>query len=204
MSTITQNGICLITAGVMNVDLFWSSSCVIEVAYATKGYFPERKGLWKILHLTGLAAKSFASTFKKKATTIVAFEGKKAVGTLCVYQDNGKLPIENLFPEALKKLREDGLKMVYIGTFATSDEFRGKAKVAASLFQEAVKLGREAMATQALCVVNPDHVRFYRRLGFTEIAQCENMTGLNNAVAVLMKLDGRILKNEVIERMANM
>lgn len=202
MDLNAHQDIYLTTVNIINVDLLWSASRVVEIAYAARGYFPNEGGFKKLIHLSWLAAKSFSGTFSKKVTTIVALEGKKVVGTLSVYFDGGKLPIEDLFPDTLSLLRKTSAKIVYLGTFATSEEFRGKASLVASLFQEAVKIGTEALATKALCVVNPAHVSFYRHLGFTEIARKDNMPGLHNATAVLLQLDAGSLRRDVINRMA--
>lgn len=203
MNLATDNDIRVNHAYTNNLGLFWSASCIVEIAYTKKGYLSEKEGSKKIFRLLTATMRRLTDSFVQRVVTIVAFEQERAVGTLTVYKGRRKLPIDECFHEVISPLRNRGERITYLGEFATNEEFRDKARLSGLLFQEAVKIGQASGTTLYLCVVHPHHVKLYKRLGFTEIGRASSISGLTNAPAVLLQLESKKLNAKIILRMTN-
>lgn len=118
-------------------------------------------------------------------------DGKEdLVGTLSVTEagETGFPIFERDFPETMQRLFSDRSKLGVLWRFIVTPHCRASFQAAMLLIMEALIAGQKRQVKRAICAVNPEkHGLFYRnQLGFAEIGHCANISGLENAPAVLL------------------
>ena len=161
-----------------------SASILIDKMYAKRGYLS-----------SPLSAEKTPNRL-----TLVASDHHSAIGTLTVGFDDGDgLLVEDLFPEEVRKLRDDGCTVCEFTKLAMDNVVRSK-RVLAALFNVAYLYAYKIRGADCLLIeVNPRHVRYYRNmLGFKVIGATRLNTRVN-APAVLLSLDLAYVNEKVIE-----
>ncbi len=108
-------------------------------------------------------------TWTEGAIPLVAVKDGKIVSTLSIIKDEGVLPLEQVFPAEVKKLREQGRPLLEVGAFATNPDTADKLQTQATM--TLVDLAMEVLRRRdgsdlGLMAVHPHHAGFYaRRLG---------------------------------------
>ena len=151
-----------------------SANILIDKMYATRGY-----------QSTQLPEEDTPNLI-----TLVASDHHTTIGTLTIGFDSGDgLLVDDLFPDEVAKLRDDGRKVCEFTKLAMDSVIRSK-RVLAALFNVAYIYAHKIKAADNLLIeVNPRHVRYYRAmLGFTIIGP-KRMNRRVNAPAVLLSLD---------------
>jgi hypothetical protein len=161
--------------------------------YQEKGYLPSSIG-FRIVELMRLGCITKWNEFKEHNTgfVLVVKDGESVVGTLTVEFDSDKLPVADLFPEVINKLRATSSKLVYFGSFAIKKEQPG-ISLLVGIFRKLDELLKDAEL--GICVVNPCHLNIYRRMGFVTEDERENMPGLHNAKAILMSASAATMRS---------
>lgn len=109
------------------------------------------------------------------AFPLVALQEGKLVGTLSMIVDQGRLPVEEVFPAEVRALREKGLRLVEVGAFAADPESPSKLQTHSTLTLVDVSvetLRRSSSHDLALIAVHPHHAGFYeRRIGAQRVTE---------------------------------
>jgi hypothetical protein len=130
--------------------------------------------------------------------TIAADVGQSVIGTLTIgLGDSGKLLAEELYPDEIQGLRNQGRRVCEFTRLAIDADVRSK-RVIAALFHIAYLYPSKIFGySDAVIEVNPRHVNFYKRmLGFTELGEERNCPRVN-APAVLLRIDFSYVAEQV-------
>ena len=118
--------------------------------------------------------------------------GESVIGTisLFVYNDINTSSLIGDFPEEINQVSQKKKRCALVGRLALKRKFRHSAKIVFLLIKEMISRADSLGLELFICVVNPKHYAFYNEcLGFEKIAEKSNLTGLQNAPAVLLTAD---------------
>lgn len=157
--------------------------------YQRKGYFPASFTLVNIRTLLGHFGDYIASVraFNKdhsRGQVIVAKKFGIVIGTVCVERNPVHLSIYDIFPTEMNALLSSNESFIYLRSFAVAPAYTC-TRLSLRMLRHTWSMVKEQGIDIGVCVVHPDHVRFYERFGFTQIAQSV-MTGLDHAPAALL------------------
>jgi len=161
-----------------------SASILIDKMYTKRGYLS-----------TPLSAEKTPNRL-----TLVASDHHNTIGTLTIGFDAGNgLLVDDLFPDEVRKLRDDGRTVCEFTKLAMDNVVRSK-RVLAALFNVAYLYAYKIKGADNLLIeVNPRHVRYYRNmLGFKVIGPRRLNTRVN-AAAVLLSLDLSYVNDKIDE-----
>ena len=161
-----------------------SASILIDKMYTKRGYLS-----------TPLSAEKTPNRL-----TLVASDHHNTIGTLTIGFDAGNgLLVDDLFPDEVRKLRDDGRTVCEFTKLAMDNVVRSK-RVLAALFNVAYLYAYKIKGADNLLIeVNPRHVRYYRNmLGFKVIGPKRLNTRVN-AAAVLLSLDLSYVNEQIVE-----
>ncbi len=159
---------------------------IVFLAYRKMGYYSWRKA-------AGAIGSYYKEKERLKGEVLAAKIGGITVGTLMCSVDNGWLPTDDIFPAEMQEVRRLGVRIGYFGKLGVVPWLQGK-HTGLALVTAATKWSIDQRIGKVLIIINPSHVRFYRRFGFTEIARSdESAPGLEKAPAVMMELVGEKL-----------
>ena len=151
--------------------------------YAERGYCaPQPDGrLVHYPHLDGIA----------QTTVLVALIDGEIVGTNSFTLDGPQgLHVDSDFRSECDAIRREGRALGASWRIATRLACRSERNVVMALIQETVRLFVESGVQTSVFTFNPRHERIYQRLlNMKTIARSDGTHGLNNAPAVLMRLD---------------
>lgn len=114
-----------------------------------------------------------------------------ALGTLTLIEDGAMgLPIEQLYPAEIWRLRRQQLRIAELACFALLDQSAGDSLgVLRALLQLACEIGFSRGVDELVICIHPKRARFYRRrLGFEEIGPIRGCPWVRDQPAVAMKL----------------
>jgi hypothetical protein len=121
--------------------------------------------------------------------TIVVEQNASIIGTLSLIGDGKrKLPLDAYFPDAIEKLRREGLRLVEVGCLASEDRASpSPSNVYAALTRATIQLANAGGYHRMIAAVHPRHCKLYERgMGFqriSEVVRCDMVEG-NLAVCV--------------------
>ena len=164
-------------------DTNHDASVLIEKMYSWRGY----------------AASDNAENAPNRLTLNAVFRGS-IYGTITVNVDSPiGLACEEVYPDAVKSLRDQGRRLCEFGRFAVEQSVRSKRLLATLYHMVYIYAHRLHGCTDALIEVNPRHVAFYQRYlefhVFGEERICERVA----APAVLMRLDFDVTEKRIAE-----
>ncbi len=116
---------------------------------------------------------------------VVAKKNGVVVGTVCAEFNPTHTPIEEVFPDELRELRNSAQSFVYLGSFAVASSYQC-TRLSLRMLRDLWSLVKEKGIDIGICVVHPDHSTFYERFGFTVIALSTATPGLRSAPAALL------------------
>ncbi len=119
-----------------------------------------------------------------KGQVLVAKKHGLVVGTLSACFNPSATPIDDIFPDELTALHTSNQSFVYIGSFAVASSYQG-TRLCMRMIRTVWSMAKERGVDKIICVVHPDHSKFYQRLGFTEVS-VSTMSGLQSAPAALL------------------
>jgi predicted N-acetyltransferase YhbS len=119
-----------------------------------------------------------------KGQVLVAKKHGLVVGTLSACFNPRTTPIDDIFPDELNALHTSNESFVYLGSFAVAPSYQG-TRLCMRMIRTIWSLAKKRGVDRIICVVHPDHSKFYQRLGFTEVAVA-TMSGLQSAPAALL------------------
>jgi hypothetical protein len=119
---------------------------------------------------------------------VVAKDKNTIVGTMTIELNPPSLCIDKLFPKELEEIRACGSSFAYFGAFAISCE-NNCSRTSVRMLRSAEKFLVERNINIGICVIHPNHRRFYEHRGFYFVAQKENMPGYKEAPALLMAIN---------------
>ena len=119
-----------------------------------------------------------------KGQVLVAKKHGLVIGTVSACFNPSATPIDDIFPDELTALRTSNQSFVYIGSFAVASSYKC-TRLSLRMLWNLWSLAQKQGVGVGICVVHPDHSKFYKRFGFTEIAS-STMSGLNKAPAALL------------------
>jgi hypothetical protein len=119
---------------------------------------------------------------------VVAKDKNTIVGTMTIELNPPSLCIDKLFPKELEEIRACGSSFAYFGAFAISCE-NNRSRTSVRMLRSAEKFLVERNINIGICVIHPNHRRFYEHRGFYFVAQKENMPGYKEAPALLMAIN---------------
>ncbi len=159
------------------------ASVLIEKMYSWRGY----------------DTSDNADKAPNRLTLNAVFRGS-IYGTITVNVDSPiGLACEEVYPEAVKLLRDQGRTLCEFGRFAVEQSVRSKRLLATLYHMAYLYAHRVHGCTDALIEVNPRHVAFYERYlefhVFGEERICERVA----APAVLMRLDFDVTEKRIAE-----
>lgn len=130
--------------------------------------------------------------------TLLAGQGEKVIGTLTIGFDSpAGLLADEMYKAEIDTLRSAGRQIGELIKLAVDRDMRS-LQVLAALFHLAYIYGRNIHnLTDAVIEVNPRHVNFYRKmLGFERLGD-EKMCPRANAPAVLLRLQGDYISEQI-------
>ncbi len=135
-----------------------------------------------------------------ETTVMIANSGSRVLGTLSITVDGpAGLNTDRDFPEHTGKIRSQTNMLAACWRMVTCKECRHKKSIVKDLFKESLNfIFKQLDIDTLLCTVNPCHERVYQLLFGCETVACQtkSIDGLENAPAVLMRLEN----NNVPER----
>jgi len=164
-----------------------SAFVLVVKNYQKKGYLSDFL-TWKgfltiVMRFISHVWKMFSFRHGYGGCIIVAKEHGRVIGTVSVEFNPTHTPIDRLFKAQLATIRESSF--VYIGSFATAPSYHC-TRLSLRMLRHLWSLIQERTIEQGVCVVNPDHCKFYERFGFHTVSISEEMPGLSCAPAALM------------------
>jgi hypothetical protein len=157
-------------------------------SYQTRGY--ETPGLSR-LRFTPYHALPDTRTF-------VAKHEDRVVATLSVVMDNTSLglPMEDIYPDEIATLRQQGRRLAETTTLADSGlGIREFIHVFLSLIKLAMHYHRRQRGDTPVIVVNPRHRQFYTKmLGFVRLGPVRTYSSVQNHPAEAFWIDYALLK----------
>ncbi|MBN2331034.1 MAG: hypothetical protein JXC85_04400 [Candidatus Aenigmarchaeota archaeon] len=149
-------------------------------SYLRKGYIPSNQD--------GIMLDEWDES--PDTTHFVAMESGELLGAVRLVLDSIKgLPMERVFPEAIKKLRKQGRKVAEASTLVVAEGPSGSSrklwmKLCRTLWMEA-----EARHIDDLCIaVTQNHVGFYKRLLFENMGRGRHYKSLNGILAYPLRV----------------
>lgn len=126
-----------------------------------------------------------------ETTIFIALQNDEIVGTTSMTIDSpAGLHIDSDFKTECDAVRREGKKLAAGWRIATRSSCRSERAVVMALIQETVTKLVEMNVQTSLYTFNPRHERIYQRLlNMRTIARNDGTHGLNNAPAVLMRVD---------------
>jgi hypothetical protein len=126
-----------------------------------------------------------------ETTVLVAIVDGQIVGTNSWTLDGPQgLHVDSDFKTECDAIRREGRRLSSSWRIATTSKCRSERKVVMALIQETLVQSVEAGVLTSLFTFNPRHERIYRHLlNMQTVARNDGTRGLNNAPAVLMRLD---------------
>lgn len=176
---------------IMQTIRFWVETlkllpcaATVFLAYAKMGYYPWYK-----------ATSAIGSYYKEKkklnARVLVEYFWKFIpIGTLMCTVDSGWLPVDDVFPQQMQKIRQADTRLGYFGKFAVIPFMHGR-RTGQRLIRRAKEWAIEEQIDHVVIIVNPKHESYYRTMGFHEINQSKGAPGLDKAPAVLMGVSSK-------------
>lgn len=154
-------------------------ACLKSDAYSVRGYCSQEGAKEQYL--------------KNNEFALVAKSDDEIVGTMTVtYDDDGRLPCDEWFPDETARVREMSRQVAYYGKFAVEpDLWQSALSIGFSLIGEAIARASADGIDAGICIVHPRHVRFYEALGFEVVGRQDNMPGLEKAPAVMLAIAGK-------------
>ncbi len=154
---------------------------LVHAQYVERGYTErDPSGRRLLLHHALPATRIFRVISATRVVATVSLVPDSVLG----------LPMDDLYAAELRPLRAVGRRLAEVSALAAAPG-AGPATVAqlmSRLVLYAERLGR----VDDLCVtVNPRHVRFYGRLGFSPLGSVRQYAAVNGAPAVALRLDLR-------------
>jgi hypothetical protein len=125
---------------------------------------------------------------------LLANRGKQLCGTLSLIEDGAMgLPIEQLYPAEVWRLRRLGKRVAELACFALAEETISESmSVLRALLRSACKIAADRAIDEIVICVHPRRASFYeRRLGFREIGPLRNCPWVCDQPAVAMQLNVR-------------
>ena len=119
-----------------------------------------------------------------KGQVLVAKKHGLVIGTVSACFNPSATPIDDIFPDELTALHASNQSFVYIGSFAVASSYQC-TRLCMRMNRTVWSMAKERGVDKIICVVHPDHSKFYQRLGFTEVA-VSTMSGLQSAPAALL------------------
>lgn len=117
----------------------------------------------------------------------------KCVTTITGYLDHADhgLPLDDAYPDELKRLRDRGCQLIEVGLFADRrGELKRTRAALLDLMRWATYFGLTHGARQAVIGVHPHHAKFYAKcLGFEIIGEEKSYGSVNGAPVVPLFLD---------------
>ncbi len=138
------------------------------------------------------------------AEVFVACARDRVVLATATYVPDGPwgLPMEKLYHEELRRLREQGRRLAEVIGFASRVRERSATvNLVVSLTRSIVWFALRQRVTDLLVVINPRHVRFYANfLPFRQFGPVKTYDAVQNAPAVPLLLDLTELSREKSQR----
>lgn len=166
-----------------DTDAFDGAFRLVHDQYVWRGYMAPHQSGWRLsLHNALPSTKVF-----------VAKAGARLIGTLTLIQDSPiGLPMEEIYQEELKGLRDQGRHMAEVSALAIDPTLRASGvAILMRLVRMLVLYAAEFGRLDDLCIaVNPRHVEFYRKfLHFRPFGQLKHYRKVNGAPAIALRLD---------------
>lgn len=151
--------------------------------YLEKGFIGENAQEWLIREY---------DASNETVILIVKDKNNNIAGSVTLVFDGAftRLPAENLFGEEIKKLKNQGFKLIEISRLVINPEYRNSKEILLLLFNYlAIYSFHIKKYTDLMVQVNPRHKLYYQALlGFNEIGGEKISPYLKNAPAVLLQL----------------
>lgn len=149
---------------------------------STASYLIERRYAWRGYQTSPIAPNA-------NLITLAAFDKDHPIATISVGLDSpAGLGVEELYPDEVKRLRGENVRLCEFTKLAVDNMIRSKA-VLAAIFHIAYIHGRRLFeATDVLIEVNPRHVRFYQSMLGFDIVGDERLDPRVSAPALLLRL----------------
>jgi hypothetical protein len=165
---------------------------LVHAQYVDRGYAePDPSGRRVLLHQALATTRMFRVTSAARVVATVTLVPDSVLG----------LPMDDLYAAELRPLRAAGRRLSEVSALAAA---AGTGAVTiAHLMSQLVLYAEELGRVDDLCVtVNPRHIRFYERLGFTRLGSLKRYAAVNGAPAVALRLDLRAALSTAGERPA--
>lgn len=112
----------------------------------------------------------------------------RAMGTLSLCLDEGRLSAEDQYPEFVAHLRARGAKIGELGKFAMDPSVRSKRAIGALFHMSWILAFRALGATDIIIEVNPRHAAFYQQALYFEMVGEQRHCARVGAPAVLLHM----------------
>ena len=159
--------------------------------YLEKGFVKENPNQWLIQNY---------DIFSQTAILIVQDKNKKIAGSLTlVFDEDGTLPVEKIYWEEIKALKNKSEKLVEISRLVISHEYRNSKEVLLLLINYLMIYSFYVKKYTSLVIeVNPRHKNYYKSLlKFDEIGAENPCPIVQNAPAILLHLPLKRYQSEV-------
>lgn len=146
----------------------------------------------------GYHAVSLPSDQTTNRITLSAAEEDETIGTITVALDGPEgLSAEDAFPEEVRQLRADGLRVCEFTKLAI-DPIAGSKRVLAALFHVAYIVAHRLRQYDVLVMeVNPRHVRYYQRMLGARVLGEQRLNRFVNAPAVLLSIPFDYIREQI-------
>jgi len=160
--------------------------------YQRKGYFQSSLSLVNIRTLLGrfcdyIVRVRLFNQDPLKGQVVVAKKNGLVIGTVCLSFNPHTTPFDKIFPDEFAHLRTCGETFVVLGQFAVSSSYTC-TRLSLRILREVWRVAKSKGVDKGICVVHPDHSRFYERFGFTVIAT-STIPELDHAPAALLVIE---------------
>ena len=164
----------------------------VKQHYKQNGYLEDDLKIKDFYYLFSPTTKIYINTNKNKLiSTVSMFIDSKEYG----------LPSDQLYEKEFEALRRQGRKLIEGGMLA-GEQGRPLLYLMSVFFKEA----KNQKSDDILLIINPKHKKFYEKmLLFKQIGEEKQCPKVNNAPAILMKLnlkklDYSVVQNKTIQR----
>ncbi len=137
-----------------------------------------------------------------ETTVFIALRHGRIIGSLSVTLDGPEgLPVEVDFDSECDRIRQEGSLLANGWRMVTRKQCRASRRLVFAMLREGVGHCREAGVRTCLHCVNPKHERAYQKLlKWKTVARHQEACGLQNAKAVLMRMDEDGLGSWLVHR----
>ena len=150
---------------------------------STASYLIERRYAWRGYQVSPVAAGV------ANMITIAAFDKDLPIATITVGMDSPSgLIVEKLYPDEVRSLRIEGVRLCEFTKLAVDNMVRSKAVLAAIFHIAYIHARRLRGGTDLLIEVNPRHVKFYQAMLGFEVVGAERVDPRVSAPALLLRL----------------